>query len=80
LKEKIMGLEATKLELIEWLTKLDDEEFIKTLKIVKDSRSTEHDWWDGLSSEEKKGLERGMNDIKEGRTIPHEQVAKKYGL
>jgi len=35
-----MGQEALKLELIEWLTKLEDKETMEYLKIVKDSKST----------------------------------------
>lgn len=34
-----MGQEAIKLELIEWLTKLDDNETIAYLKIVKDAKN-----------------------------------------
>jgi hypothetical protein len=75
-----MGHDAIKLELIEWLTKLDDDETIQYLKIVKDSKSTEHDWWDELSETEKKGIERGLNDIEAGRVISHDEVKLKYGL
>ena len=38
-----MGLEAIKLELIEWLTKLEDEDTIEYLRVVKDSK-TEKDF------------------------------------
>ncbi|NJK98724.1 MAG: hypothetical protein HC905_30800 [Bacteroidales bacterium] len=75
-----MGQEAIKLELIEWLTKLDDNETIEYLKIVKDSRSINNDWWDDLSESQKAGIERGLNDIKNGRTISHNEVKNKYGL
>ncbi|MDF1547696.1 MAG: hypothetical protein P1P88_07725 [Bacteroidales bacterium] len=50
-----MGYEAIKLELIEWLTKLDDNETIDYLKIVKDSKSNDNDRWDDLSDLQKKG-------------------------
>ncbi len=75
-----MGHEAIKLELIEWLTKLDDKETIEYLKIVKDSRSVNNDWWDDLSESQKTGIERGLNDIKNGRTISHDEVKDRYGL
>ena len=75
-----MGHEAIKLELIEWLTKLDDNETIEYLKIVKDSRSADNDWWDDLSDAQKQGIERGLNDIKNGRTISHDDVKGRYGL
>ncbi len=75
-----MGHDAIKLELIEWLTKLEDDETIEYLKVVKDSRSCQDDWWDDLPEEQKKGLERGMKDTDSGRIISHEEVKKRYGL
>jgi hypothetical protein len=75
-----MGHDAIKLELIEWLTTLDDEETIEYLKIVKESRSENQDWWDNLTEEQKKGIGRGLKDIDEGRVVPHEKIRLKYGL
>jgi hypothetical protein len=80
LKKKSMGHEAIKLELIEWLTKLDDNEIIEYLKIVKDSNSEGNDWWNDLSDVQKQGIERGLNDIINGRTISHDDVKSRYGL
>ncbi len=75
-----MGHEAIKLELIEWLTKLDDYETIQYLKIVKDSKDKHSDWWDDLTDEQKEGVQRGLNDIDKGNVISHEEVKSKYGL
>jgi predicted transcriptional regulator len=50
------------------------------LKIVKDSKSTEHDWWEDLSENEKKGIESGLKDIEAGRVFSHDEVKSKYGL
>ena len=75
-----MGHEAIKLELIEWLTKLDDEDTIVYLKLVKDAKVSHDDWWFDLKDEQKKGIERGLNDIDKGRVISHDEVKLKYGL
>ncbi|MBN2347459.1 MAG: hypothetical protein JXJ22_01395 [Bacteroidales bacterium] len=75
-----MGHEAIKLELIEWLTKLDDDETIQYLKIVKDSNDKHTDWWDDLSDDQKQVIQRGLNDIDQGKVIPHDEVKRKYGL
>ncbi len=75
-----MGHDEIKLELIEWLTKLEDDETIQYLKVVKDSKSTEHDWWEDLSENEKRGIERGLKDIEAGRVVSHEEVKSRYGL
>ncbi|MDP2058300.1 MAG: hypothetical protein U1C58_12165 [Flavobacteriaceae bacterium] len=75
-----MGYEAIKLEIIEWLAKLDDSETIEYLKIVKDSRTIDNDWWDDLADAQKDGIERGLDEIKRGHTISHEDVKRRYGL
>jgi len=73
-----MGTEALKLELIEWLAKLDDSAMISQLKLLKDS--AENDWWLELSDEQKSGILRGLKDADEGRVTPHDEVKRKYGL
>lgn len=74
-----MGHDAIKLELIEWLTKLEDNETIEYLKIIKDTASKD-DWWNELSDEQRQGIQRGLKDVEEGRVVPHEVVRLKYGL
>lgn len=75
-----MGHETIKLEIIEWLAKLDDSETIEYLKIVKDSRTADNDWWDDLTATQKAGIERGLDDIRGGRIISHEDVKRRYRL
>ena len=69
-----MGQEVIKLELIEWLTKLNDEETLKYLKVVKDSKAEDHDWWNDLTDEQIQGIQRGLKDIDEGRIVSHNDV------
>ena len=38
-----MARDEIKLELIEWLTKLEDEETIQYLKVIKDSKTKDQD-------------------------------------
>ncbi len=75
-----MGLEAIKLELIEWLAKLDDDETIQFLKLVKDSNASQNEWWQDLSDEHKAGIERGLRDVDAGKVTAHSKVKSKYGL
>jgi hypothetical protein len=75
-----MGHDALKLELIEWLTKLNDDETLDFLKIVKQSREIDQDWWHDLTHDQKLGIERGLNDIDSGKVTPHSQITIKYGL
>jgi hypothetical protein len=75
-----MEQETIKLELIEWLTKLNDLETLNYLKVVKDSRFVNNDWWNDLTKYQIQGIQRGLKDVDEGRVIPHEDVKRKYGL
>lgn len=75
-----MGLEAIKLELIEWLAKLDNETTLEYLKVIKESSETKQDWWLDLSDEQKKSIQRGLDDIRAGRVTSHEEVKSKYEL
>jgi hypothetical protein len=75
-----MGHKAIKLELIQWLTKLEDDETLDYLKVVKDSSDSNKDWWDELSDEQKSGIERGLKDVDNGRVHSHKDIKLKYGL
>jgi predicted transcriptional regulator len=35
------------------------------------------DWWDFLSPAEQEGIQKGLEDIENRNTIPHEEVMKK---
>lgn len=75
-----MGYEAIKLELIEWLIGLEDEDVINYLNVVKESDIHHNDWWNDLTDEQKAGINRGLKDIDEGKTVTHEDVKQRYGL
>ena len=75
-----MEQETIKLELIEWLTKLNDIETLNYLKVVKESRFVNNDWWNDLTEQQTQGIQRGLKDIDEGRIVSHEEVKRKYGL
>ena len=77
---KIKGNEAIKLELIEWLTQLEDKDILSFLKVVKDSKSINKNWWEFLSESQKAGIERGLDDVTNGRTVSHVDMKDKYGL
>jgi hypothetical protein len=73
-----MKLDATKIELIEWLTKLDDKAVLSSLLFFKKSTET-MDWADDLSPEQRNRVEEGLADIKAGRTVTSEKFWAKYG-
>ena len=65
-----------KLELIQWLSTLEDIAVIEKLIQFRKEEST--DWWDSISDEEKKSIESGLNDADKNNLIPHVTVRKTY--
>lgn len=37
------------------------------------------DWWDEIGEAQKASIQRGLKDMENGNTIPHEEMVKIYG-
>jgi predicted transcriptional regulator len=66
-----VDIQAEKLDLIQWLVQLSDENLIRKISALRNERM---DSSIKISNEEKLEIEEGKNDIKEGRYYTHEQV------
>ena len=73
-----MKTDTLKLELIQWLMALEDKQILQSLFFYKNIQK-KTDWWDDLSKEQLQEIEKGINDIKKGRTVSSAQVWQKYG-
>ena len=73
-----MNIQAEKLGLIEWITRLNDLSVIEKIKQIHDDYSKTSDWWDEISIAEKESINRGLKDISEGKVHSHESVKKIY--
>lgn len=77
-----MDIQAEKLSLIEWMTRLTDINTLNELISLKNSKDI--DWWDELSKEERFAINEGLAQLDRGEGIPHEQVMieirSKYNL
>lgn len=71
-----MNIQAEKLKLIEWITKIQDFKTIE--KVLEIQKETPYDWWDELTDYEKKEIESGLADIEQGNTVDHSEVRKIY--
>lgn len=71
-----MNIQAEKLKLIEWITKVQDFKTIE--KVLKIRNEEPYDWWDDLTDYEKKEIELGLADIEQGNTVDHSEVRKLY--
>lgn len=71
-----MNIQSEKLKLIEWLVALQDQTILEKLKFLKENPSST-DWWDTITQAEKESIDRGLKDIENGKTTPHEVVTKR---
>ena len=72
-----MNLDSEKQKIIDWIASLSDESIIYKIKLLKEQEKNT-DWWDEISDAEKASIKRGIEDVKSGRVVPHEEVKKKY--
>lgn len=65
-----------KLELIQWLSTLEDQSIIE--KLINFRKKETEDWWNLISEEEKKSIEKGIEDADNNRLKPHSEAKKVY--
>lgn len=64
----------TKIELIQWLSTLEDQTIIE--KLVKFRQQETKDWWESISTEEQQSIEKGISDAENGKLKPY-SIARK---
>ena len=65
-----------KIELIQWLSTLEDNSIIE--KLLKFKKEETKDWWDSISEVEKKSIEKAISDADNNKLEPHSNVRKIY--
>jgi len=65
-----------KLELIQWVSSLEDHSIIKKLMDFRARESP--DWWDELSDIEKAEIKEGLEQADRGEIISHDTVMKSF--
>lgn len=73
-----MNIPAEKIGLIEWIAKLNDVSVLEKLNQIRKEHTSSSDWWDEISLDEKKSIERGLKDIEEGKVHSHDEARKIY--
>jgi len=65
-----------KIELIQWLSSLEDKEIIEKLVLFRKKESK--DWWDSVSDEEKASVEKGLKDADNKKLKGHTTAKQRY--
>ena len=71
-----MDIQAEKLQLIEWLARLNNTKVLKRFISLK--KAQEKDWWDQISVEEKAEINEGLAQADRGEVTSHKEVMDKY--
>ena len=71
-----MNIQNSKIELIQWLTTLNDKSLIEKILDLKKSESK--DWWNDISEAEKESIEKGILDADKGKLKSHSEARKIY--
>ena len=73
-----MTAKAAKIELMDWLSRIEDRELLSALLLYKKANET-LDWADNLTNAQKAAIREGLEDIREGRVHSSADIWKKYG-
>ncbi len=65
-------------EINHYLEQLNNHQKKVVLSVVKTFAHEENDWWDRMEDAAQESIQRGLNQLKEGKGIPHEEVMRKY--
>lgn len=71
-----LNIQNKKLELIQWLSTLEDSSIIE--KIMELRKRESKDWWSSVSESEKQSIEKGLQDAEAGKLNPHTSARKLY--
>ncbi len=71
-----INIQNKKIELIQWLSTLNDESIIEKIMKLRENEKT--DWWNEISKEERKSIEKGIQDADSGNLKSHSEAKKTY--
>ncbi len=70
------NLQNKKIELIQWLSTLNDQSLIDELMKLRKKEKT--DWWNKISEAERQSIEKGIQDAENGKLTSHSEVKTVY--
>ncbi len=71
-----MVIQTEKLQLIEWLARLNNTTVLKRFISLKNEQ--EKDWWVTIGAEERAEIEKGIEQADRGDLTKHHEVMDKY--
>ena len=69
-----MNLETRKINLINWLSSVQEEDVLAQVEKIQKEKS---DWWDGVSQNDKKAINEGLEQLDKGDYLIRSEVRSK---
>ncbi len=69
-----MTLEARKINLINWLSSVQEEDVLAQVEKIQKEKS---DWWNGVSENDKKAINKGLEQLDRGESLSRSEVRSK---
>ena len=69
-----MNLENRKLNLINWISSLQEEEILNKVEKIQKEKA---DWWDKVSKEDEIAINEGLGQLEQNEFLTHDQVRSK---
>ncbi|MDO9614768.1 MAG: hypothetical protein Q7J86_09625, partial [Bacteroidota bacterium] len=66
-----MNLEARKLNLINWISSIQEDTILDKVEKIQQEKT---DWWDVISDKDKKAIDEGIAQLDRGEHLTHSQV------
>ena len=71
-----MDIQLEKLNLIKWLTDVDEPSVIERCIALKNEQ--QQDWWDEISEDKRAEIDEGLAQADSGEVFSHEEVMANY--
>ena len=71
---EIMNLESRKINLINWLSSVQEEDVLNLIEKIQKEKS---DWWDNVSDKDKKAINEGLEQLDKGDYLSRAEVRAK---
>ena len=76
LENCLMDIRLEKLNLIKWLTDVEEPSVIERFIALKNEQ--QQDWWDAITEDERAEIDEGLAQADRGEIFSHEEVMAKY--
>jgi hypothetical protein len=71
---EIMNLETRKINLINWLSSVQEEDVLSKVEKIQKEKT---DWWDDVSENDKKAINKGLEQLDKGEYLTRAEVRSK---